>query len=136
VSCIFYDVKNLEGGVNRSEQIYAILGDGGGGGGEWGLSADSWIVSNRRMDLVPGYESLMDPGGSRGRTHSGDRVVILPRRNSQEQVGTIPIPRRRSALRGDSPKTVNISNGCGPVKSVIMNYGSETFCGHLKKNVG
>ncbi len=58
--------------------------------GRGGSSADSRIVFNRRMDLVPGYESLMDPGGSRGRTHSGDRVVILPRRNSQEQVSTIP----------------------------------------------
>ena len=58
-----------------------------------GLSADFRIVFNRRMDLVPGYESLMDPGGSRGRTHSGDRVVILPRRNSQEQVS------RKSALK-------------------------------------
>ncbi len=87
---MFSCVKNLEGGVNKSQQNYAILGEGGWG---WGSSADSRIVSNRRMDLVPGYESLMDPGGSRGRTHSGDRVVILPRRNSQEQVS------RKSALK-------------------------------------
>ena len=49
------------------------------------------------MDLVPSaaYESLMDPGGgvaARGRSQSGDRVVILPKRNSQEQVSESVTP--------------------------------------------